>query len=265
MTATPISRPTIDLTDKVAIVTGASRGIGEAIAKAFAKNGAKVVLASRKIEGLQALAKTIESAGGKAHPIACHTGKEDDITRLVAEAVAKYGKVDILVNNAATNPYFGPLLDVEWSAWDKTFDVNLKGYFATAREVIRHLISRSATGSIINVASIVGMTAAVAQGVYGMTKAGVISMTMTLAVELGGTGIRVNAICPGLIETHFSGALVANQELNQRISNSSPVRRIGQPDDIAGVALLLASDASNLITGQCIVVDGGQTIINGLS
>jgi NAD(P)-dependent dehydrogenase (short-subunit alcohol dehydrogenase family) len=255
----------MDLTDKVAIITGASRGIGEAIAKCYAKHGAKVVLASRKIEGLNTLAKAIEAQGGQAYPFACHTGKEEDIKRLVAAAVAKYGKVDILVNNAATNPYFGPLLEVEWGAWDKTFEVNLKGYFATAREVIRHLKSRQAVGSIINVASIVGMTAAVAQGVYGMTKAAVISMTMTLAVELGDTGIRVNAICPGLIETHFSGALLANQELTQRIANNSPVRRVGQPDDIAGVALLLASDASNLITGQCIVVDGGQTIINGLS
>jgi NAD(P)-dependent dehydrogenase (short-subunit alcohol dehydrogenase family) len=265
MPATPISRPTMDLTDKVAIITGASRGIGEAIAKCYAKHGAKVVLASRKIEGLTALAKTIEAGGGVAYPIACHTGKEDDIKRLVAGAVAKYGKVDILVNNAATNPYFGPMLEAEWSAWDKTFEVNLKGYFMATREVVRHLKQRSAGGSIVNVASIVGMTAAVAQGIYGMTKAAVISMTMTLAVELADTAIRVNAICPGLIETHFSGALVANDEIRQRITNSSPVRRIGHPDDIAGVALLFASDASNLITGQTIVVDGGQTIINGLS
>jgi NAD(P)-dependent dehydrogenase (short-subunit alcohol dehydrogenase family) len=265
MTATPISRPTIDLTDKVAIVTGASRGIGEAIAKCFAKHGAKVVLASRKIDGLTALAKKIEADGGQAFAVACHTGKEDDIKRLVTSSVAKYGKVDILVNNAATNPYFGPMLEVDWSAWDKTFDVNLKGYFTATREVVRHLRERSAGGSIINVASIVGTTAAVAQGVYGMTKAAVISMTMTLAVELGGTAIRVNAICPGLIETHFAGALVSNDELRERISASSPVRRIGQPDDIAGIALLLASDASTLMTGQTFVVDGGQTIINGLS
>ena len=166
----------------------------------------------------------------------------------------------MLVNNAATNPYFGPLMNVEWSAWDKTFDVNTKGYFMGAREVIKHLQGRNAPGSIVNIASIAGLGAAAFQGVYGMSKAAVISMTQTLAFEIGGTGIRVNAIAPGLVETKFAGALLQNEDAVKRMEAGTPVRRIGQPDDIAGIALFLGSDASNFITGQTFVVDGGQRI-----
>jgi NAD(P)-dependent dehydrogenase (short-subunit alcohol dehydrogenase family) len=182
------------------------------------------------------------------------------VKTLIEKAVSHFGKVDVLVNNAATNPYFGPLLDIESKAWDKTFEVNTKGYFMMIREVVRHLQKRNAPGSIINISSIAGLSPAVAQGCYGMTKAAVNSMTLTLAVELGGTGIRINAIAPGLIDTKFSGALIAVQELVDKIKNASPLRRIGQPDDIAGIALFLACDASNFITGQTIVVDGGQLI-----
>jgi len=260
MTATTVSNPVIDLTGKVAIVSGASRGIGEAISRCFAKHGAKVVLSSRKIEGLETVAEKIKAEGGDALAVACHTGKEEQVKNLIERAVSHYGQVDILVNNAATNPYFGALLDIESRAWDKTFEVNTKGYFMMIREVVQHLKKRNAPGSIINVSSIAGMSAAVAEGVYGMTKAAVNSMTMTLAVELGGTGIRINSIAPGLVETKFSGALIAVKEIVDRIVNTSPVRRIGQPNDIAGIALFLASDASNLITGQVMVVDGGQMI-----
>ncbi|MBN1654463.1 MAG: glucose 1-dehydrogenase [Deltaproteobacteria bacterium] len=260
MTEAQISTPRIDLTGKVAIVTGASRGIGGSISQCFAKHGAKVVLAARKREALDEAVKTIESEGGDALAVTCHTGQEEQVINLVQTAISHYGKVDVLVNNAATNPYFGPLLDVESRAWDKTFDVNAKGYFMMTREVARHLIKRGAPGSIINIASIAGLHPAVAQGVYGMTKAAVISMTLTLAVELGGTGIRINSIAPGLVETKFSGALVSMKEVVNKIAARSPLRRIGQPDDVAGLALFLASDASNFITGQTIVVDGGQTI-----
>jgi NAD(P)-dependent dehydrogenase (short-subunit alcohol dehydrogenase family) len=257
---TEISKPTTDLTGKVAIVTGASRGIGESIARALAAHGAKVVLASRKIEGLQAVASEIKEAGGDATAVVCHAGQEDQIRALVATTAATYGKVDILVNNAATNPYFGPLLNVEWPAWDKTFEVNTKGYFMAIRAVVQHLQSRQAPGSIVNIASISGLGAAVFQGVYGMSKAAVISMTQTLAAELGGTGIRINSIAPGLVETKFAGALLQNKDAVERIEAQTPVRRIGQPDDIAGLALFLASDASNFITGQTIVADGGQRL-----
>ena len=257
---TEVSRPTMDMSGKVAIVTGASRGIGEAIARAMAKHGAKVVLSSRKIEGLNPVAESIRKDGGEATPIPCHAGHEDELQKLVAQSVATYGKVDVLVNNAATNPYFGPLLNVEWPAWDKTFEVNTKGYFMAARAVIKHLQERKAGGSIVNIASVAGLGAAAFQGVYGMTKAAVISMTQTLAFELGGSAIRVNAIAPGLVETKFAGALLQNQEAVKRMEAQAPLRRIGQPDDIAGLALFLASDAANFITGQTYVADGGQRL-----
>lgn len=257
---TEISKPTLDMQGKVAIVTGASRGIGEAIARALAKHGAKVVLSARKMEGLTQVADAIRADGGDATPIACHAGQEEQLRQLVSQSVAAYGKVDILINNAATNPYFGPLLKVEWPAWDKTFEVNTKGYFMAAREVIKHLQERNAPGSIVNIASVAGLGAAAFQGVYGMTKAAVISMTQTLAFELGGTGIRMNAIAPGLVETKFAGALLQNQEAVKRMEAGTPVQRIGQPDDIAGLALFLASDASNFVTGQTYVADGGARL-----
>jgi NAD(P)-dependent dehydrogenase (short-subunit alcohol dehydrogenase family) len=152
------------------------------------------------------------------------------------------------------------MLNCDWGAWDKTFEVNVKGYFAATRAVVRHLADRNAPGSVVNVASIAGMTAAIAQGVYGMTKAAVISMTQTLAVELGGSGIRINAIAPGLVETYFAGTLLANEQLVSKMKNLAPVRRVGQPNDIAGMALFLASDASNYVTGQTFVVDGGMML-----
>jgi len=163
---------TFSLQDRVAVVTGASRGIGAAIAKLFVEQGARVVLASRKIDTAAAL-------GPSAHAFAAHTGKEADCVALIAEAVRVFGKVDILVNNAGTNPYFGPLIEAPEAAWDKTFEVNLKGYFWTTREVARHLVDRGAPGAIVNVSSVSGLRAAPLQGVYGMTKAAVISMTRT--------------------------------------------------------------------------------------
>jgi len=250
----------ISLTDKVVLVTGASRGIGAAIAKMCSRAGARVVLASRKQEGLDAIAAEIKGAGGEAVAIACHTGKPEQIKALFAGAVEAFGKVDVLVNNAATNPYFGPMLDITDAAFDKTVEVNLKGYFWTTRELVEHLRSRKAPGNVINIASVAGRGAAAAQGVYAITKAGVISMTQTLAVELGSSGIRVNAIAPGLIDTKFASALVNNPSVGGSVIKQTPLKRVGRPDDIAGAAVYLASDAASFVTGEVLVIDGGLTI-----
>jgi NAD(P)-dependent dehydrogenase (short-subunit alcohol dehydrogenase family) len=248
---------TITLDGKVAIVTGASRGIGEAIARTFAAHGAKVVIASRKMDALLPVA---ESIGPNAHAIAAHTGKEDDCKRLVAETIAKFGKVDVLVNNAATNPYFGTFVDIEEQAWDKTFEVNVKGYFWMTREVVKHLRAREAAGSIVNIASVAGLVASPGQGAYAMTKAAIISMTKTLAYELAGNKIRVNSIAPGFVDTKFAAAVLKNDVLLDEVLRLTPMKRYGQPDEIAGAALYLASDSASYLTGQAIVIDGGMTI-----
>lgn len=256
----PPPAPPLTLDGKVAIVTGASRGIGASIARTFASAGARVVLVSRKSDGLQAVAEAIEADGGDALPLACHTGQPEAIEAMVKESVARLGMVDILVNNAATNPYFGPFIDAEWAAWDKTFDVNVKGYYATSRAVARHLIERGAPGSIINVSSILGTMAGQFQGIYAMTKAAVISMTQSFALELGPHNIRVNGIAPGFIETKFASALMDNDAILQSLLARTPAQRVGQPEDVAGLALYLASDLSAFATGHTHFVDGGFKI-----
>jgi NAD(P)-dependent dehydrogenase (short-subunit alcohol dehydrogenase family) len=248
-----------DLSTKTVIVTGASRGIGAAIATTCAEHGARVVLAARKLEPLEALAQELRGRGHQALAVACHTGKPEDVRGLVARAVEHFGAVDALVNNAATNPYFGPLLDTEDGAWDKTFEVNLKGYFVASREVARHLIARGAPGSIVNIASIMAMVGAPMQGVYGMTKAAIVSMTKTMAVELGHQHIRVNAVSPGLVETKFASALLASDMISKPVIERTPLGRVGQPDDIAGAVAYLVGDASRFVTGQNFVLDGGYT------
>ncbi len=243
-----MSSQRFSLKGKTALVTGASRGIGAAIAEGLLEHGSQVVLASRKIEPRDE---------ENALAVPCHTGDPAQVEALVARTIERFGKVDILVNNAATNPYFGPMLGAEWAAWDKTFDVNVKGYFSAARLVAQHLIERGAPGSIINMASIIGTTAGPLQGVYAMTKAAVISMTRTLAVELGHARIRVNAIAPGFIETRFAAALVGSEPIHDAIVKHTPLGRIGQPEDLVGLAVYLAGDASAFVTGATFLIDGG--------
>jgi NAD(P)-dependent dehydrogenase (short-subunit alcohol dehydrogenase family) len=245
------------LKEKVIVITGASRGIGEAIARACSDAGAKVVLASRKQADLDRVAASLPA--DRALAVACHTGKADDVDAMFARAIERFGRVDGIVNNAATNPYFGPLVDTPDAAIDKTIEVNVRGYFYCARAFVKHARTRDAGGSIVSVASVAGLRASPMQGIYGMTKAAVISMTQTLAFELGGSNIRVNAIAPGLVETRFASAIVGNPMLRDHVVKRTPLARHAQPAEIAGAAVYLLSDAASFTTGSVMVVDGGLT------
>ena len=243
------------LTDRAIVVTGASRGIGESIARACADAGAAVVLTSRKQEALDEVAASIKENGGIALPIAAHVAHAEEVDALFEKARQEFGEIHGLVNNAATNVYFGPMLGIDDSAWDKIFDTNLKGAFYPTRAFVSGL---KGSGSIVNIASVDGMQASQLRGVYGMTKAALISMTKTLAAELG-PAVRVNAIAPGLVETKFAATLVENEELRSRFVDRAPLGRHAQPDEMAGAAVFLLSDASSYMTGQVMVVDGGMT------
>ena len=249
------------LAGKTALVTGGSRGIGAAIAEAFAQEGARVVIVSRKTEELEATAARINDKVGDKRVVAhaAHTGRPEAIGELFAWIDREVGAIDISVNNAATNPFFGPLLNVEWAAWDKTFDLNLKGYFEVARQTAKRLLASNRAGAIVNVASIVGLRGFPMQGVYAMSKAAVISMTQTLAVELGRARIRVNAIAPGLVETRFASTLINNAETAKYMNDRAALGRHAQPEEIAPLAVFLASDESSFVTGQTYVIDGGFT------
>ncbi len=248
------------LEGKNAVVTGASRGIGEAIARAFAHRGARVVLSSRKQEALDAVAESINDEVGaeRALPIACHTGTPEQIEALFDRVGSELGRLDILVNNAATNPFFGAAVDCSERAYDKTFDVNVKGYFLMTQRAAK-MMAAQGSGSIINIASINGITPAPFQVVYSMTKAAVISMTRGFAKELGGKGVRVNAIAPGLVETKFASALINNPAILEAVNQMTPMGRHAQPSEMVGAALYLASDAASYTTGAVIVCDGGAT------
>jgi NAD(P)-dependent dehydrogenase (short-subunit alcohol dehydrogenase family) len=249
--------PQNDLQDRVAIVTGASRGIGSAIADALVGRGAKVVLSSRKQADLDAEAERLNAIRpDAAMAFAAHTGKPEDLERLVDATLERHGRIDILVNNAATNPYFGHTLDADLGAWDKTFDVNVRGVFALTQLAVNRYMGEHG-GAIVNVASVGGIRAAFGLGIYNITKAAVIHMTKQLALELGPRGIRVNAVAPGLVKTRFAEALWGNEEILNRVLQSTALGRIGAPPEIGRVVAFLASDDASFISGEIVVIDGG--------
>ena len=245
-----------DLDGKIAFVSGASRGIGEAIAKLLAQQGAHVIVSSRKIEGCQGVADAIIAAGGQATAVACHIGEMEQIQRVFAQIREQFGRLDILVNNAATNPQFCNVLDTDLSAFQKTVDVNIRGYFFMSIEAGK-LMREAGQGSIINVASINGVTPGHFQGIYSITKAAVINMTKVFAKECAPFGIRCNALLPGLTDTKFASALVKNEAILNQALQEIPLKRVADPSEMAGAVLYLASAASSYTTGVSLNVDGG--------
>ncbi len=248
-----------DLSGKIALVTGASRGIGEAIANLLAEHGAHVIVSSRKIDGCQIVADAITAAGGSAEAFACHVGNMADISGIFSHIKDRHGKLDILVNNAATNPYFGDILDTDLAAYSKTVDVNVRGYFFMSVEAGR-LMRDNGGGAIVNTASITAIQPGPGQGIYSITKAAVVNMTKAFAKECGHHGIRVNALLPGLTKTQFAGALFSNEEIYNAAMQAIPMKRHAEPNEMAGTVLYLVSDASSYTNGECIVVDGGLTL-----
>lgn len=243
------------LNNKIALITGASRGIGEAIALTLADYGAHCILVSRKADALKGVADAIASRGGKAEVMACHVGDLKQIEDLMGRIKEKFGRLDILINNAATNPYFGEMLGADEGIWNKTFDVNLKGPFFLIQHAAR--LMEATGGSVVNVSSVNGVKPAPFQGVYSITKAAMISMTMAFAKELAGKNIRVNALLPGLVDTHFSKAIMQNDAVHDIAVKMIPMARHAEPREIAGVVLYLVSDAASFTTGASFVVDGG--------
>jgi NAD(P)-dependent dehydrogenase (short-subunit alcohol dehydrogenase family) len=248
-----------DLSGKVALITGASRGIGEAIALAYAQAGARVVLTSRKQADLDGVAQRIRESGGEALALAAHTGDAAAIANVVEQAVSIYGGIDVVVNNAATNPHFGTILTAEDSHWDKILDVNVKGYFRVVRACVESMKARGG-GKIINMASVAGLEPQPMMGIYSVSKAAVLMLTKVLAAELAQFNIQVNAIAPGFVKTKFSAALWQNSQINEAVLNTIPQKRMAEPEEIAGLAVYLASPASSFVTGSTFTIDGGQLV-----
>ncbi len=244
------------LQGKIALITGASRGIGKAIAMTLSDHGAHCILVSRKLEGLREVVGKIEENGAKAIAIACHMGYLNQIESLFKTVRKQFGRLDILVNNAGTNPYFGEMLGADEAAWDKTHDVNLKGPFFMIKHAAPLLI-KAGGGAIVNVSSVSGMRPGLMQGIYSITKAGLIAMTKAYAKELADKNIRVNALLPGLTKTRFSRALIENKEIYDQAIKRIPMGRYAEPGEMAGAVLYLVSDAASYTTGICLTCDGG--------
>ena len=248
-----------DLSGKVALVTGASRGIGENIARLLAKQNARVIISSRKQEDCEKVAASIRDDGGDATAMACHIGDLEQMSQLFDKIEASFGQLDILVNNAATNPYFGHILDTDLTAYQKTVDVNIRGYFFMSTAAGK-IMRKHQGGAIVNVASVNGVIPGAFQGIYSITKAAVISMTKAFAKECAAHNIRVNALLPGATDTKFASALVKNEAVLQQLMPHVPMQRVAEPSEMAGAVLYLVSDAASYTTGSCITVDGGYLI-----
>ncbi|WP_137167155.1 SDR family oxidoreductase [Salinimonas lutimaris] len=248
-----------DLSGKVALVTGASRGIGESIAHLLAQYGAHVIVSSRKQEACETVAASIRDAGGKATAFACHVGEMAQIEAVFEHVKQAHGQLDILVNNAAANPYFGHILDTDMAAYEKTVDVNIRGYFFMSVAAGK-MMREQGGGVILNTASVNGVVPGDMQGIYSITKAAVISMTKSFAKECGQHNIRVNALLPGLTDTKFASALTSNEKILKGALTQIPLGRVADPDEMAGTVLYLVSDASSYTTGASVIVDGGLLV-----
>ena len=249
-----------DLSGKIALVTGASRGIGAAIARLLAQHGAHVIVSSRKADACMAVVNDIVANGGQAEALACHIGDLAQIEAAFAQIQAQHGRLDILINNAATNPYFGAITETTPDAFQKTVDVNIRGYFFMCSHGARLMASHGG-GAIVNVASVNGVVPGEMQGIYSITKAAVISMTHAFAKECAAQNVRVNAILPGATDTHFASALVNNPVILKQALQHNPLKRVAQPDEMAGAVLYLVSPAASYTTGTCMAVDGGYLLV----
>lgn len=249
----------MNLDGKVVLITGSSRGIGRSIAETFAQKGAKVVISSRKPEPCEEVAAAVNAAGGEAIAVPCHIGKKEQLQNLVDKTLEQWGRIDVLICNAATNPVYGPTSDLTDEAYDKIMDTNVKSTFWLCNMVLPQMADNGG-GSVILLSSIAGLRGNSVIGCYGMSKAAEAQLARNLAVEWGPKNIRVNAIAPGIVVTDFAKALIDDPVRRERAESSTPLRRLGQPVDIAGVAMFLATDLSSYVTGQVIVADGGETI-----
>lgn len=246
----------LSLENKVALVTGASRGIGEATARLFAEHGAHVIVSSRKIDDCKTVADDINSKGGSAEAFACHIGDMEQISSIFRHIDDTHGHLDILVNNAATSPYYGHVNDTGLSAFEKTIEVNVRGFFYMSANASKRMQNHGG-GTIVNVASVGGVKPSMAQGIYSITKAAVINMTQSFAKECAQFNVRVNAVLPGLTDTKLASALSTNEEVRDELFANIPLKRMAQPVEIASAVLFLASDASSYCTATCLTVDGG--------
>ncbi|WP_111493290.1 SDR family NAD(P)-dependent oxidoreductase [Marinobacter bohaiensis] len=254
-----MTNPLFDMTGRVALITGSTKGIGRSIAEEMARAGAKVVISSRKPDVCEKVAGELTEQGFEAIAIPCHVGRKDDLQNLVDKTLSAWGRIDVLVCNAATNPVYGPTQEMTDDAWDKIMDTNVKGTFWLTKMVLPHMAERG-DGQVILLSSIAGIRGNTVIGTYGVSKAAEAALARNLAVEWGPKGIRVNSIAPGLVRTDFAKALVEDPERLKRVEEKTPLRRIGEPVDIAGLAVFLATPASAYITGQVIVADGGETV-----